>query len=166
MCCAVLVHGQWENWLTAEKASHMRNETAQFLRYAVAAGFGLLVDYGLLVISIELLRLPLLWATTIGFVAGLIVNFLLSERYVFAEARLNSRWARFSVFAGIGVVGVVILNVLMFLLVRLASLNYVLAKTLATVLVYIWNYVARRAMYGQSTSGLLPRPSTKEEATE
>lgn len=47
----------------------------------------------------------------------------------------------------IGLVGLCLLNALMFGLVGLANLNYIVAKTLATVVVYFWNYFARNSLY-------------------
>lgn len=84
---------------------------------------------------------------TCGFVAGLIVTYVLSERFVFSSPKVSSKFGRFALFALIGVIGVCILNSLMWLLTDVAGLYFMVSKAAATVVVYLWNFFARRALY-------------------
>lgn len=119
----------------------------QSLQYFWVALVGLIVDFGLLVLLTEVFGVNYLIAAVCGFLGGLIVNFFLSERFVFADPKLKSGWVRFVLFGIIGAIGLGILTLLMWLQVDILSWHYIVAKVLATAVVYAWNFLARRWMY-------------------
>lgn len=121
--------------------------TDQFARYFVVALIGLAFDFGTLVLLHDALHMHYLLAAAAGFVVGLTVNYALSTRYVFKDSKLNSKWLEFMLFGAVGLIGLGILSVAMWLLVDVLGLWYVFAKCLATVVVYVWNFIGRKAMY-------------------
>ncbi len=125
----------------------MKAFVMQSLQYFWVALVGLFVDFGTLVLLTEVFAVNYLVAAVCGFLAGLVINFILSERFVFSDPKLRSRWLRFGLFGVIGLVGLGILAVLMWAQVDLLGWHYIVAKVLATVIVYAWNFLARRWMY-------------------
>lgn len=121
--------------------------SVQFYKYFGAALAGYVVDFGILIICKEVLQLHYLAAAILGFTVGLVVVYLLSNRYVFGESRIKSKSAEFGIFAVIGVVGLILLTLLMWLMTDVAHINYLLSKILATVVVYMWNFFARKSLY-------------------
>ena len=119
----------------------------QFIKYFGAALVGYVVDFGTLIICKEIFGLHYLISATAGFVLGLVVVYVLSNKYVFGESKLQSKRQELLLFAVIGLVGLVILNILMWALTSGAGINYLVSKIAATVIVYIWNFFARRALY-------------------
>lgn len=130
------------------KATGVQGFLAQFARYFGAAGIGLLVDFGVLIGLTSGLGVHYLIGATAGFLSGLIVLYLLSERYVFSSPRIRHPWVRFLLFAAIGLVGLGLLNGMMWVLTDRLGFFYLWSKVGATVVVYLWNFFARRAMYG------------------
>jgi putative flippase GtrA len=125
----------------------VRRLFVQSLQYFWVALLGLFVDFGTLVLLTEVFHVNYLVSTVCGFLAGLVLNFVLSERFVFRDPKVRSGWARFAMFGIIGLIGLGLLTLLMWLQVDVLGWNYVLAKVLATIFVYAWNFVARRTMY-------------------
>ncbi len=125
----------------------MKKLSIQFAKYFGVAGIGYLVDFGSMIAAKEILHLHYLISATIGFILGLIVVYILSGRYVFGESKITSRKKEFLLFALIGVVGLGILNLLMWALTSGLHVNYLLSKILATIVVYAWNFFARRGLY-------------------
>jgi putative flippase GtrA len=121
--------------------------TDQFVRYFVVALLGLVVDFATLVILHDVFHVFYLIAAAGGFVAGLIVNYLLSSKYVFKDSKINSKMLEFLLFGAVGLIGLGILSLSMWVLVSLIGVQYLIAKCLATVVVYVWNFVGRKAMY-------------------
>ncbi len=119
----------------------------QFIKYFGAALVGYVVDFGTLIICKEIFGLHYLISATAGFILGLVVVYVLSNKYVFGESKLQSKRQELLLFAVIGLVGLVILNILMWALTSGAGINYLVSKIAATVIVYIWNFFARRALY-------------------
>lgn len=121
--------------------------TKQFVRYFGVALVGYFVDFGSLILFHEIMHLHYLLAASIGFVFGLIVVYILSNRYVFGKSKIQSKSTEFAVFASIGVIGLGILNLLMWIMTDQFHINYLISKIVATFFVYAWNFFARRSLY-------------------
>ncbi len=122
-------------------------KSKSFYKYFFVALAGLIIDFGTLVFVKEILGLNYLIAACAGFLAGLTVNYLLSNKFVFKDPKISSKSINFVLFGIIGLVGLGLLNLLMWLQVDKIGINYIFAKVSATVFVYIWNYVARAKLY-------------------
>jgi len=119
---------------------------AQMFRYAFVAGFGLVVDFGTVVFTKQVLGFHYLIAACAGFLLGLIVTYYLSNLMVFGAPKGDKR-KLFIIFALIGLVGLGILNLLMWALTGGLGLNYIISKALATIVVFAWNFFARKQLY-------------------
>ncbi|MBR4783401.1 MAG: GtrA family protein [Bacteroidaceae bacterium] len=116
----------------------------QLFRYAIVGGIAFVVDYAGLYLLTEYIHLHYLLSATLSFVAGLTVNYLIATHWVFLHRRLNSRIAEFLIYAIIGVIGVVLNDLLLWLLTEGMNCHYMLSKLGATLLVMIWNFFGRR----------------------
>lgn len=122
---------------------------AQMFRYAFVAGFGLVVDFGTVIFTKQVLGFHYLVAACVGFVLGLIVTYFLSNLAVFGEPKGDKR-KLFLIFGLIGVVGLCILNLLMWAMTGLLGINYIVSKALATIVVFMWNFFARKRLYKEA----------------
>lgn len=119
----------------------------QFTRYFGVALIGLVVDFGLLVLITSGFKGSPLLGATVGFLCGLAVTYLLSERYVFSAPKITHPGLRFLLFAVIGLVGLGLVDGIVYLLTERLGVFYVFSKIAATAVVYCWNFFARRTMY-------------------
>jgi len=118
----------------------------QFLRYAVVAAVGLVVDFGGLVLLKEVGHVFYLLAATISFVVALLVNYYLSIWWVFPASRF-SRKQEFMMFGAIGLVGLGLNDLMLWLLTSGLGIFYVWSKAISTVIVFFWNFFARKAIF-------------------
>lgn len=119
---------------------------AQLFRYFFVAAVGLIVDFSFVVFCKEVLDIYYLVAVAIGFICGLFVTYILSNRFVFGMPK-GSQLKSFVLFGVIGLVGLLILSVLVWLMADKMGVNYLIAKCLATIIVFLWNFIARRTLY-------------------
>lgn len=119
----------------------------QFIKYFGVALVGYIFDFVSLVLLTELFHVYYLIAASTGFVIGLIVTYILSGKYVFGQSKINKRYIEFLIFTAIGLVGLGILNLLMWIFTDKLGIYYILSKVIATAFVYIWNFFARRKIY-------------------
>lgn len=119
----------------------------QFVKYFGVAFVGLVADFGTLVMLHELLHVNHLLAAAAGFIVGLAVNYTLSSKYVFKNSKLNSRTLEFLLFGVVGIVGLGILSLAMWVLTDLLHVYYIVSKCIATIGVYLWNFFGRKALY-------------------
>ena len=86
-------------------------------------------------------------STAAGFIVGLIVNYILSIIFVFKNSE-NSNSGRsvkaFIVFAIIGVIGLGLTELGMYVGVYLLKWHYLITKVIVAALVLIWNYCGRK----------------------
>jgi putative flippase GtrA len=118
----------------------------QIIRYFVSGGVAFAVDTGLLYALTEWGGLHYLVSTTISFLTGLVITYLFSILWVFDNRNLKNKYAEFSVFLIIGAVGLLLTNGFMWLFTDKLGLYYILSKIITTVLVFIWNFAAKKSL--------------------
>lgn len=127
------------------------NGLIKFFRYCFVGGIAFVVDYAVFAIFCLLLgkgAVVTTIATIAGFVFGLIVNFLLSKKFVFTEdSEKVSRKGEFIWYTIIGVVGA-LMNVLlmMFFTEWIMAMNRYVAKIIVALIVLVYNYIARKVI--------------------
>ena len=120
------------------------NTLLQLFRYTFVGGFAFIVDFGLLYLLTEYANCHYLASAAIAFIAGLVVNYVLSKLWVFDKSSYTSRMAEFLMFALIGVIGLGFTELLMWLFTDIIGAYYIVSKILTTALVYFWNFFARK----------------------
>jgi len=120
------------------------NTFIQFFRYFFVGGFAFLVDFGLLYILTDKLKIFYLLSATIAFICGIIVNFILSKLWIFQKKAAVNKYLEFGIFAAVGVIGLGLNDLIMWFLTSKLSLYYLISKLAATALVYVWNFGARK----------------------
>ena len=121
------------------------NVWIQLLRYGISGFTATVVDFAVLTILTEAFgeRLLLVW-TAIAFVSGLLISYLLSVNWVFDIRRLSSRTAEVSVYLLIGLVGLLLTEVLMWVFAHVIDLHYLISKVIASAIVFLWNFTAKK----------------------
>lgn len=123
---------------------HSQETIYQLIRYTFVGGVAFVVDYGLLFCLTEFAGLHYLWSAAVAFVAGLAVNYTLSLLLVFTTHRLQNAWIEFAIFALIGVVGLGLNEGIIYVVADILGAHYMLAKIVSTILVFFWNFFARK----------------------
>ncbi len=122
----------------------------QFIRYTFVGGMAFSVDYSLLYGLTEFFHFHYLTSATISFLAGLVTNYILSRYWVFHESRFRNKWTEFGLFALVGLVGLALNNGIIWLITHKLGLFYMYSKLLATVAVYLWNFLVRKYLVFKS----------------
>jgi len=120
------------------------NGYIQFMRYGLVSVIALVVDFGGLVILKEHLGMHYLTAATLSFLAGLVTNYLLSAYWVFHSSKLLNKQHEFLLFTAIGIIGLILTDLILWSLTSGLDIHYVISKAIATVIVYFWNFGARK----------------------
>lgn len=122
------------------------NTLVQLFRYGFVGGVAFLVDYGTLFLLTEYAGFPYLVSAAIAFIAGLVVNYLLSISWVFNQNRSENPTKEFLFFAAIGVVGLLLNEFIMYIGTDRFHLHYMFSKIISTVIVFFWNFFARKVL--------------------
>lgn len=117
---------------------------SQLTRYTVVGGLAFSVDFGLLFVLTHFFHIHYLVSAAMAFLFGLSVNYFLSISWVFGKRSVGNRWVEFLVFALIGVAGLGLNEVFMWVFTEFARFHYLISKIGSTVFVYLWNFFARK----------------------
>jgi putative flippase GtrA len=98
-----------------------------------------LVQYGILVFSVEVMGLKPFLGSSIGFAISAVLNYWLNYHLTFRSQ--NSHAGAATRFALVALAGLVLNALAMILLGRVPGLPYVAAQVIATVVVLAWNFV-------------------------
>ena len=116
----------------------------QLFRYTFVGGFAFLVDFGLLFFLKEFCGLHYLLSATLSFIAGLSVNYFISIYWVFTSSKNLKRKLEFLYFGLIGIVGLILNDFFIWVFTDKAQFHYLVSKIVAAILVYLWNFFARK----------------------
>ena len=115
-------------------------------RYFLVGGAAACVDIGLFTLFAKVLGLPYLRVSVASFVLATLVNYWLSIRYVFVSGkRFRRRWEVAMVFA-VSAAGLALNALILWLCVEFGRIDLLLAKIVATGVVFFWNFFARRVL--------------------
>lgn len=115
----------------------------QLFRYGFVAGGAFVVDYASYALTAYWLHVPYLAAAIIGFVLGTTTNYILSKYLVFTGTP-KSRTGEVVLVFVISGVGLLILEAGLYLLTEWFGVHYLISKLVMTVVVFIWNFFARK----------------------
>lgn len=122
------------------------NVWIQIVRYFFSGGVAFLVDTGLLYVLTEFCGVYYLVSSIISFSIGLIITYLLSILWVFDNRNMKNRYAEFSVFVLIGVVGLGLTSLFMWFFTDKIGVHYIFSKVITTVIVFVWNFIAKKSL--------------------
>jgi len=116
----------------------------QILRFGVVGVIATLVDYGLFLLLTDVCHLHYLIANPIAFLVSVIINYILSVKFVFETDKRRSAGVEFTFFALMSAVGLGINELALWLLSGLLLVPYQLSKLAATAVVMVYNFITRK----------------------
>lgn len=126
------------------RAALAHPNTRQFLKFALVGFASLAVEYLFLGYFLQALSMDYLLATTIAFTISIVVNYILSMKYVFSHKEDMSRKREFTIFAVLSAIGLGLNDLYMFIGVSLLNVGTMAMKLISTFFVTWYNYFSRR----------------------
>ena len=116
----------------------------QLLRYGIVGGIAYSVDFGFLFFLTEFIKIHYLVSAAIAFILGLLTNYVLSILWVFPKRTLADKRIEFLIFSIIGLIGLGLNEVIIWFFTELVHFHYLISKIFSTVVVFLWNFLARK----------------------
>lgn len=112
--------------------------------YFFVGGVSFLTNFGVFLVFVNFLGLHWFAANVAGFVAGTLMNYVLSVRFVFESRIFLRRHLEVFFTLIVSILGVAMETLLIHLGYEVMNLNLNLSKVGAAGVVFFWNYGARR----------------------
>ena len=121
--------------------------TVQFFRYSFLGGFSAIVDIATLTVCTSVLHIHYLISACLGFVLGIIINYVLSMMWIFESSGKKTTELTFFIVIGLGGLG--LNELIIWIMVRYVGLFYLIAKLVAVLIVLVWNFTLRRLLFSR-----------------
>ena len=126
----------------------LRNKTddisIQFFRSIFVGGLATIVDFGFLYFFTEFVNIYYLTSAALAFILGLTTNYILSIVWVFNRRKFTKKWLEFVIFAIIGIAGLILNELIIWFFTEYVHFHYLLSKAVSTIVVFSWNFLARK----------------------
>lgn len=116
----------------------------KFLIYLLIGGSAALVEWSLFYIFNKMWLVNYLLAVVLSFVLATLYHYIFTTMYVFESGTKYNKAAEISLVFAVSVVGLLFNLGIMYLLVDFAALDAMVSKIIASALVTMWNYLARK----------------------
>lgn len=133
----------------------------QLFRYCIVGGCAFLIDFGVYCL-LKYLGMYYLVAAIFSFLISFAFNFLVSRVMIFKNAAQHTVVHKelFGVVA-ISVIGLGLTELLLFICTSLCGMDYRLSKIVASILVLLWNYAARKIFVYKAPKTAMPEDPEK-----
>ena len=105
----------------------------QFIKFCVVGASGMAVDFGITFLGKEKLRLNKYVANSLGFISAASTNYVLNRLWTQVAQQYMQ-------FIGISAIGLLINNLIIYLLNDRARVGFYLSKLIAIGVVTLWNF--------------------------
>jgi putative flippase GtrA len=118
----------------------------QFARFLVVGLLSFAVDYGLYVLLFQVFGVPYLLASTISFTLSLVLNYVLSLKFVFQSRPGRNIAVEFAIYVGLNIVALGLNQLILFVSVEMLGATPLIGKLIATAIVLIYNFISRKLL--------------------
>ena len=121
------------------------NGLVQLFRYGFVGGFSAVVDAGSLYLFTSKGHVHYLISAALAFVFGTIVNYILSILWIFEKS--SNFKAEFTLFTLIGLGGLGLNELIIWIAVSKMHIFYMLAKLISVSIVVFWSFTLRKFLF-------------------
>ena len=135
----------------------MNKLLAQILKFAVVGGISFVVDFVVYTVMCNVLHIHYIIAGVSGFVVSVVVNYLLSMKFVFVSKEDMRKDKEFVIFVVLSLIGMLLNSVILYICIDLIYMHWmwlnqilvidwmnIVAKVIATGIVMVYNFVTRK----------------------
>lgn len=135
----------------------MKKLFAQIFKFAIVGGISFVVDFVVYGVMCNVLGIHYIISGVAGFFVSVVVNYLLSMKFVFVSKEDMRKDKEFVIFVILSLIGMLLNSVILFICIDLIYMNWLwlnqlidieimnlAAKIIATGIVMVYNFVTRK----------------------
>lgn len=122
----------------------------QFARFLVVGLFSFAFDFGLYFVLFEYVGVQYLLASTISFSLSLVLNYVLTLKYVFDSKPGRNVAKEFAIYIGLNIIALGLNQGILFIAVEALGATPLMGKLVATAVVLVYNFISRKLLIERS----------------
>lgn len=135
----------------------MKKLLEQIFKFAIVGGISFVVDFLVYTVMCNVLHIHYIIAGVAGFTVSVIVNYILSMRFVFVSKDDMRKDKEFVIFVVLSLIGMLLNSVILYICIDLIYMHWlwlmsilpidwmnIVAKVVATGIVMVYNFVTRK----------------------
>ena len=116
----------------------------KIIRFSIVGGIATLIDFIFLYIFKEFLNMDVIIANTLSFIISVTYNYIASIVWVFDVNKDKNKKIQFILFILFSIFGLVLNNIILYILTDIFNMYYLISKVVATLFVMIFNFITRK----------------------
>ena len=116
----------------------------KIIRFSIVGGIATLIDFIFLYIFKEFLNMDVIIANTLSFIISVTYNYIASIIWVFDVNKDKNKKIQFILFILFSIFGLVLNNIILYILTDIFNMYYLISKVVATLFVMIFNFITRK----------------------
>lgn len=113
----------------------------KMIKFGLVGLLGMMIDFGITWLCKEKLKWNKYVANGCGFTLAVVSNYSINRRWTFTSN--NPHWLKeFSIFLTVSLIGLLLNTTFLYFFHQKKNKNFYLAKFLAILIVFIWNFLA------------------------
>lgn len=139
------------------RGNDMKELLTQIFKFSIVGGISFVVDFAVYTIMCNVLGIHYIIAGIFGFLVSVIVNYILSMRFVFISKENMRKDKEFVVFVVLSLLGMALNSFLLYICIDVIYMQWswlnqfisikwmnIIAKVIATGIVMVYNFVTRK----------------------
>ena len=119
----------------------------QLFRYIFVGGTAFVVDFFFLYFFSDICGIYYLISAVLSFIISVLVNYVMSTRWVFNQDNIENKVLEFNLFILISTIGLGFTEILLYFFTDIVGFYYLISKIISAIIVLFWNFLARRLMF-------------------
>ena len=124
-----------------DKTEHL---LVQIFNFGIVGVIATIIDFGFLYLFKSILHLPLILSNTLSFCISVIYNYWASMTFVFDVDKNKSKKRNFILFIIFSIIGLILNDIIVYIITEKIKLYYMLSKIIATIIVMVFNFITRK----------------------
>lgn len=116
----------------------------QIFKFIIVGGIATIIDWAIFYILNKIFNINPLISNIFSFTISLIYNYIASVKWVFVVSKKKNRKRIFIEFVILSVIGLLISEIILWLLVDKLLINSLISKVISTAIVMVFNFITRK----------------------
>ena len=116
----------------------------QIFKFIIVGGIATIIDWIIYYLLYNFLNINPLLSNIMSFTVSVIYNYLASVKWVFNINKDKNKRKTFMEFILFSIIGLLISEVLLFIMINKININKMLSKIISTMIVMIFNFITRK----------------------